>query len=112
MTETWEKFDQMPGFRRWLDRVEEEIHRETRIDVSQVGDWFGGEVSAALFDVDVDGGRVEGAITVAVRDRMRRPSSWRNGWSTWGPNIRPRSSGKVSTGTGPGWGRMVNSSMR
>ena len=70
MTETWEQFDQMPGFRRWLDRVEEEINRETRIDISQVGDWFGGEVSAALFDVDVDGGRVDGAITVAVRDRI------------------------------------------
>ena len=70
MTETWEQFDQMPGFGRWLDRVEEQINRETRIDVSQVGDWFGGEVSAALFDVDADGGRVEGAITVAVRDRV------------------------------------------
>ncbi len=70
MTETWEQFDQMPGFGRWLDRFEEQINRETRIDVSQVGDWFGGEVSAALFDVNVDGGRVEGAITVAVRDRV------------------------------------------
>ena len=69
MMDIWERFNDMRSFRNWVDDFEDDLDDETGVDFDDVLNWVGGELSAAILDIDIDDGEVEAAATIAVRNR-------------------------------------------
>lgn len=70
MSHVRERFDEMRGFRVWMDRIYDHIEDRTGFDLEEdVLSWAGPEFSAAILDVDIDDYEIDAAGTIDVRDR-------------------------------------------
>ena len=67
MLDIWRRFDDMGGFARWVDGLENDVDDETGIDLTDdVLPWIGAEFSAAILDIDNEDKEVAAAAAIAV----------------------------------------------
>ena len=69
MQNIWEGLNEHSVFRDWTEDIEDSFRDEFDADIEDdLLVWMGPEISFAIRDVDVEGGKTEGAITIDVRD--------------------------------------------
>ena len=69
MQEIWDRFDNTPAFRDWVDELNHSLKDETGFETDDFMTWIGDELSMAVMELSIGNKKIEVGATVAVQDR-------------------------------------------